>query len=250
VDSADSDALPPTAGAITFATTQWSLILSAANLSSQEAETALGKLYSIYAFPLYSYIRRYGISPESAQDMVQEVFLCLLEKNQLASVSPEKGRFRSYLLAVAKHRLANEWRRSQRQRHGGGQTRLELDALAAEERYRLEPADHLTPDLIFERQWALALLESVYSRLRAEAVARNKEHLLDAFRAFLSGDSEVPSFAAAGQSVGLSEGAARVAVHRLRQRYRDLLRAEVLQTLADPSEVDAELRHLVSVLRR
>lgn len=250
MDVDQADVFQRGAGDGAFVTTHWSVVLRAAQDPSPDAEAALAQLYKVYAYPLYSFLRRRGQDPAAAQDTVQEIFLSFLEKNQLASVSPDRGRFRSYLLAAAHHRMTNEWRRRQRQRHGGGRALLELDALAAEERYRLEPLDQRTPDLSFDRQWALALLETVHARLRDEFAEAGKRSLFEALRVFLSGDAEAPSYEEVGKAIGQSPGAARVAVHRLRQRYRDLLRAQVMETISDPAALDDELRHLVQVLRQ
>ena len=236
-------------GGAVFATTHWSVVLRAGETDAPDARTALARLYQTYWYPLYAYARRQGQDAEAARDLVQEIFLAFLEKNQLASVGPEKGRFRSYLLATVNHHLANEWHKRHRQKRGSGQIPLELDALAAEDRYRLEPPDDRSPAVLFERRWAFSLLDLVFAKLRAELAAAGKAGTFDTLRVFLSGDTEAPSYAATGQATGLSEGAARVAVHRLRQRYRDLLRAEIAQTVANPDEVDDELRHLLKVLR-
>lgn len=232
-----------------FATTHWSLVLQAGNTDSADAESALGKLYESYAYPLYAYLRRKGQPPEAARDLVQEIFLALLRKNQLASVSRDKGRFRSYLLSAANHLLANEWTRLNRQKRGGGQAFLAWDALSTEDRFQLEPSEDRNPSLLFEQRWATTLLERVFTRLRSEWTAAGKSESFESFRVFLSGDHEAPSYATLAHQLHLSEGSIRVAIHRLRQRYRDLLRAEIAQTLANPEEVDEELRHLVQVLR-
>ena len=237
------------AGAPAFETTHWSVVLRAGEADAAGASEALARLYETYWYPLYAYVRRQGHDAEAARDFVQEVFLALLEKKQLASVGPEKGRFRSYLLAAVNHLLANEWHKRRRQKRGSGQRMIELDALAAEDRYHLEPVDDRAPDVLFERRWALALLDGVFAKLRAEWQAAGKAETFDALRAFLSGDAGGPSHAEAGRRLGLSEGAARVAVHRLRQRYRDLLRAEIANTVARPEAVEDELRHLLAVLR-
>jgi RNA polymerase sigma-70 factor (ECF subfamily) len=233
-----------------FATTHWSVVLRAGRGEKAEDTTAaLGRLYQTYWYPLYAYVRRQGQDPQTAEDLVQEVFLALLDKNQLASVGPEKGRFRSYLLAAVNHLLANEWHKRHRQKRGGGQTPVALDALAAEERYRLEPTDDHAPDRLFERRWALALLDAVFARLRTEWQAAGKGPTFERLRVFLSGDSDSPGYASVGTELGWSEGATRVAVHRLRQQYRDSLREEIAQTIANPTEVEDELRHLLAVLR-
>jgi RNA polymerase sigma-70 factor (ECF subfamily) len=233
-----------------FATTHWSVVLRAGRGGSEEAPAALGRLYQSYWYPLYAYVRRQGHDPGAAQDVVQEVFLALLEKNQLAAVDPGKGRFRSYLLAAVNHLLANEWHKRHRQKRGGGQALVALDGLAAEDRYRLEPADGRAPDVLFERRWALALLDGVFLRLRTEWEAAGKGATFDALKVFLSGDGDAPGYAEAGTRLGWSEGAARVAVHRLRQQYRNLLREEIAQTVTNLEEVEDELCHLLAVLRR
>lgn len=232
-----------------FATTHWSVVLRAGQPDSLEAQAALGSLYEAYAYPLYAYLRCKGQPPESAQDFVQEIFLALLRKNQLATVSPEKGRFRSYLLASANHLLANEWTRVHRQKRGGNQQPLAWDALSVEERFQLEPADRLDPGKRFEQRWAFALLNRVFDRLRVEWAAGGRRENFEALQVYLSGDHDAPGYAEAGQRIGLSEGAARVAVHRLRQRYRDLLRAEIAQTVSDPDDIEEELRDLIRALR-
>jgi RNA polymerase sigma-70 factor (ECF subfamily) len=236
-------------GAAHFATTHWSVVLAAGETASPRAEEAMASLFRVYWYPLYAYVRRQGHDPATSQDLVQEVFLALLEKNQLAAVKPAKGRFRSYLLAAANHLLANEWHRRHRQKRGGGQTPVTLDSLAAEERYRLEPADHRAPDRLYERRWALALLDDVFARLRSEWADAGKGATFDVLRVFLSGDQDTPGFAAAGAQLGWSEGAARVAVHRLRQQYRKRLRERIAQTVASPDEIEHEIRHLLQVLR-
>jgi RNA polymerase sigma factor (sigma-70 family) len=238
----------PEGGAV-FATTRWSIVLRAGDNTSPEAEAALARLYQTYRYPLYAYLRRQGRPHEAAQDIVQDLFLRLKQKEQLSSVEREKGRFRSYLLAAVNHLVANEWQKSQRQKRGGGQIPLSLDDLQAEQRYDLEPADIQTPEALFERRWALALLEQVMLRLEEEWRAADKTEAFEIMRAFLSGDQDAPAYAEAGTRLGMSEGAARVAVHRLRQRYRELLRDEIAQTVATTGDVEDELRHLLLALR-
>lgn len=232
-----------------FATTHWSLVRRAAGPDSQVAQAALGALYETYAYPLYAYLRRRGQSPEESQDLVHQLFLDLLAKDQLAHVSPDKGRFRSYLLSAANHALANEWARRSRQKRGGGELPVSLDALAAEERYRQEPADRQTPEKAFEQRWALALLERVLARLETEWTTAGRADAFRELRGFLTGDHDLPGYAELGRRLGQSEGATRVAVHRLRQRYRDLLRAEIARTVDTAAEVEDELRHLLIALR-
>ncbi len=233
-----------------FVTTHWSVVLRAGQAGSPDAMTALERLYLTYRYPLYAFVRRQGHDPETTEDVVQEVFLALVQKNQLAAVGPEKGRFRSYLLAAANHLLANEWHKRNRQKRGGGRAPIALDGLAAEARYRIEPVDDRAPDLLFERRWALALLDSVFARLRGEWQAADKGPIFDVLRVFLSSDQDAPGFAAVGAQLGWTDGATRVAVHRLRKQYRDLLREEIASTVESETEVDDEIRHLLAALRR
>lgn len=232
-----------------FATTHWSLILQAGDPRAAGSDAALGRLYETYAYPLYAYLRRRGQGPDDARDLVQELFLALLRKNQLATVTPAKGRFRSYLLASANHLLANEWTRAHRQKRGNGETILPWDALSVEDRFRLEPPENQNSATLFDQRWALTLLEVVLGRLRSEFAIAGKLALFEALQIYLSGDPEAPSYGEASRSLGITEGAARVAVHRLRQRYRDLLRAEIAQTVSKPEEIEDELRYLLHVLK-
>jgi RNA polymerase sigma factor (sigma-70 family) len=228
-----------------FEPTRWTVVLAAAREGGTPAgRAALAELCEKYWYPLYAFVRRSGHARHDAEDLTQAFFARLLEKNTISGVGPEKGRFRSFLLAAIKHFLANEWDRSQAQKRGGGKVILSLDGTAGESRHPLEPATGLTPDLIFERQWALALLDRVLDRL-AEESAEKPGHFA-ALKGFLT-DAGPGSTSEAARTLGLSEGAVRVAVHRLRQRYRQLLRAEIAQTVDDPSEVDAEIRRLFSV---
>jgi RNA polymerase sigma factor (sigma-70 family) len=235
-------------GTATFVSTRWSVVLRAGGTAPDEAQAALGQLYETYWYPLYAYVRRQGQDPEAAADAVQEVFLKFLEHRQLASVAPEKGRFRSYLLTAVKHLLAGEWQRQRTLKRGGGVTPVPLDALAAEERYRLEPTDVRSPELLYDRRWALVTLDRVLAGLAEEWALAGKAELFRGLSGFLTGDDTV-GFASAGAAVGLSEGAARVAVHRLRQQYRERLRREIADTLEDPDRTEEELRHLLAALR-
>ena len=237
------------AGARDFRTTHWSVVLRAGDHGSSEAEAALAQLYQTYWYPLYAYLRRQGSDPESASDLVQDLFVVLQEKKQLALVDPDKGRFRSYLLSSIKHMLANEWQKTRREKRGGGRPVLSLDSLNAEERYALEPADTRTPEALFDCRWALALLDRVKTRLQNEWQGAGKEDVFEVMKVYLSGDEDVPGYAEVGTQVGLSEGAARVAVHRLRQQYRELLRDEIAQTVEGPGQIEDELRHLLAALR-
>jgi RNA polymerase sigma-70 factor (ECF subfamily) len=237
-----------------FLTTRWSLVLAAGNPTSGDSTTesnsrhALGQLYQAYWYPLYAHIRRQGHGPETAMDLVHDLFARFLEKGHLAGVSPDRGRFRSYLLACVNHLLAGQWQRNHRQKRGGGIPHVALDALEAEERYRLEPSDARSPESLFDRRWALTLLERVLLELRTEWDQAGKVSVFDALRPLVLGEAP-EGYASASASLGMSEGAARVSVHRLRQQFRDRLRSEILQTLADPTTLDNELRHLLAALR-
>jgi RNA polymerase sigma-70 factor (ECF subfamily) len=228
-----------------FEQTRWSVVLAAGG-DSPSAHTALQHLCTTYWYPLYAYVRREGQSAHDAQDLTQEFFARLIEKNWLASVDREKGKFRSFLLTAMKHFLANEWDRSQRLKRGGGQVVVSLDTDTAESRYSLEPADTLTADKIYNRRWAITLLEQVLARLRREFIAVGKGSLFDALERGLTG--EKVAYAEVATRLHLNEGAVRVAVHRLRLRYRDLVRAEIAETVASEAEVEAELQHLFAAL--
>jgi RNA polymerase sigma-70 factor (ECF subfamily) len=246
--SRSGSSLQPNAGS--FAATRWTLVLTAArrrDASSQAAE-AMAELCRLYWYPLYAYIRRRGQSMHDAEDLTQGFFTRLLAKDSLAQVDPCHGKFRAFLLASLKHFLANEWDRSQTQKRGGGQTVVSLDAAQAESRYNLEPAHHLTPEKLFERQWALTILERVLARLQAE-YARTDGHaiLFDGLKQFLT--SERPSaYADVARELQTTEGAIKVAVHRLRRRYRQLLMEEIGQTVANPDEIKDEIQYLLSCL--
>lgn len=231
-----------------FATTHWTVVLSAAQGGSPRADDALARLCQSYWYPLYAYVRRQGNSPHDAQDLTQAFFARLIAKNYLGDVNRAKGRFRSFLLASLKHFLANEWDKARALKRGGGQTIVPLEVETAERRYSLEPADPHSPDKIFERRWALTLLEQVLGRLRAEYSAQGKGALFEGLKDSLTGDRSTLRYAELGGAVGLSEGAVKVAAHRLRRRYREILRLEIANTVATPEEVDEELRYLFAVL--
>lgn len=244
------DTTPQPSDAAGFAATRWTLVLTAARGSvSPSAAQAMAELCRIYWYPLYAYIRRRGSDAPEAEDLTQEFFLRLLTKNYLATVDREKGKFRAFLLASLKHFLANEWDRSQAQKRGGGQVDLHLDTLSAESRYRLEPWHDLTPERLFERQWALTVLEQVLKRLEAESqVLDGKQAVFARLKQFLTGGRESASYAQVAAELAMTEGAVKAAVHRLRRRYRQLLREEIAQTVASPEEVDDEIRYLQSCL--
>ena len=231
-----------------FATTHWSVVLAAGETASPQAAQALEKLCRAYWYPLYAYLRRRGYGEQDAQDLTQGFFARLLERNDLEAVGRQKGKFRSFLLAALNHFLSDEWDRERAQKRGGGQTFISLDDQTAEERYRLEPADELNPEKIYERRWALTLLEQVLRQLEAEFAATGKRQLFEQLKVFLLEDKGVGSYADTAARLEMTEGALRVAVHRLRQRYGELFRDEIAHTVARPEEIEEEVRHLLSVL--
>jgi DNA-directed RNA polymerase specialized sigma24 family protein len=231
-----------------FAKTRWTVVLAAGRKSSPQSDQALAELCQVYWYPLYTYVRRLGHSREDSEDLVQSFFARFLEKNYLEGLHSERGRFRAFLLACLKHFLANEADKAGRQKRGGGLKHVSLDWQDADSRYHLEPPDYASPDRAFDRSWALALLERVIGRLREECLAQGKGQLFEKTKGCLMmGESVIP-YAQAAQALALEEGAVRVAVHRLRQRYRRLLRDEIAQTLADPDQVTEELKVLQAVL--
>jgi RNA polymerase sigma-70 factor (ECF subfamily) len=231
-----------------FATTHWSLIVAARDGEVDQAQAALADLCRAYWYPLYAYVRRQGHSADEAQDLTQEFFARLLEKDFLGNVDREKGKFRSFLLTACKHFLINERDRARAQKRGGGQSVLPLDFGDAEARYGREPEHSMTPERLFERRWALALLEGVLRRLREEHVARGKDEVFDRLRDFLVGERQAGGYAQAAADLGLTEGAVKVLVHRLRQRYRELLREEIGRTVNDADHIDNEIRELFAAL--
>jgi len=219
-------------------------VLAAGNRSTPDADVALEELCRTYWYPLYAYIRRQGHSREDAEDLAQSFFARFLQKNYLEKLRSEHGRFRAFLLASLKHFLANEWDRAHRQKRGGGVLPLSLDWQTADTRYQIDPPDNLTPDKLYDRAWAVTLLERVITRLRDENSASGNAALFDQLKPFLMvGRSDVP-YAEAAARMATTEGAARVAVHRLRRRYRELLREEICQTLSDPAQAEEEMRAL------
>ncbi len=233
----------------TFLTTQWSLILHAGDDSSEEARAALESLCRIYWYPLYSHVRRLGWGPEDAQDLTQDFFARLLDRQYLKLADPRRGRFRSFLLTSIGRFAASEWEKRRALKRGAALT-VPLFAMdGGEERYQLEPADGLSPDKLFEKRWAATLLETVLGRLRAEYVAAEKAAVFEAFKDCLWGGAPAEDYASLSGRLGMTEGALRVVCHRLRERYRALLREVVAETVESPAAVEDELRHLVAVMR-
>jgi RNA polymerase sigma-70 factor (ECF subfamily) len=238
----------PQAGRGAFVTTHWSVVMAAGAADTTRARDALARLCQTYWHPLYAYVRRLGYSPYDAQDLTQEFFARLLAKNVLAGADESRGRFRSFLLTALKHFLANEWDKARAQKRGGGAVPISIDPASAETGCSFEPADPTTADKIFERRWAMTLLDCVLRRLRQEYVASGRETLFEQLKPTLTEASRAVRYADIAARLGSSEGAVKVAVHRLRQRYRELLRAEIAETVATPAEVEDELRSLFAAL--
>lgn len=248
-----TDPAPITTGPVArsgvFATTRWTLVLAAKG-EDAAAQDALGRLCQLYWHPLYSYVRRRGHTPEDAKDLTQEFFSRVLARNWVDGADREKGRFRSFLLGTMNHFLADEWDRAHAQKRGGGLPDLPLEWEDAETRYARQPADHRTPEQDFERRWALALLEAVLNRLRAEYEQDGRTELFTLLHPCLVGDHTAQPYAELASRLGVSEGTIKSTVHRLRQRYRQLLRAEIAATVGEDAGVEEELRHLFAVLAR
>jgi RNA polymerase sigma-70 factor (ECF subfamily) len=235
--------MPPSTHGGRFATTRWSIVAAAGQPAGSKAGDALEILCRTYWYPLYAYVRRKGRSPDDAADLVQGFFASLLERRAVAAADRARGRFRAFLLASLDHYMANEWRRATAQKRGGGSVLVGPDFSDGERRYALEPPHDLTPDRIFERRWALALIDAATSRLRAEYEGRGRADLFDALAGLIGGEGE-EAYAHVAKRLGMTGGAVKVAVHRLRKRCRELLREEVGQTVVDDADVDDELRHL------
>jgi DNA-directed RNA polymerase specialized sigma24 family protein len=240
--------MPAPSGQAWFATTHWSVVLAAGKSADAEASAALEQLCRTYWYPLYAFVRRQGFDAPDAQDLTQGFFARLLEKDYLTDVDRRKGTFRSFLLAAIKHFVADEHDKATAFKRGGGQVPISLDAQAAEDCFRLEPAHELTPEKLFERRWALSLLGKVFDRLAQDYAQAGKKELFAELQEYLAPGAEAASYALPAQRLNMSEGAVRMAVHRLRQRYGQLFREEVANTVSDPNEIEAEMRHLLKVL--
>jgi RNA polymerase sigma-70 factor (ECF subfamily) len=225
-------------------------VLAAGRGEAKESQEALESLCRAYWYPLYAFTRRLGQSPEAAQDQTQAFFARLLEKNYLRAADPERGRFRSFLLAAFKHFLSRERERARAQKRGGGRKPLPLDFEDGERRYLREPAHALTAERLYEQRWALALLDRALARLREEYRQAGKAELFERLKDHLTGGEAPRPYREAAADLGTTEGALKMAVHRLRQRFREIVLAEIAQTVAGPDEVDEELRHLFATIRR
>jgi RNA polymerase sigma-70 factor (ECF subfamily) len=231
-----------------FATTHWSVVLAAGQSTDARASEALEKLCRAYWYPLYAYVRRRGYDVQSAEDLVQGFFARLLEKNSLAGLEPLGGKFRSYLLVAMNRFLANEHERAAAAKRGGGRTVVSLDDESAEAEYRLERAPDLSPEELYDQRWALAVMEQAMTRLREEFTAGAMKRQFDRLHRFLSQQAGEGEYAAAATELEMTPNAVAVAVHRLRQRYRELVRAEIANTVSAASEIDEELRYLLSLV--
>jgi RNA polymerase sigma-70 factor (ECF subfamily) len=247
VAGSDEDARSRERGGGRFRTTRWSVVLAARGSDQPQARDAMATLCGVYWYPLYAFVRSRGTRPEEAEDLTQAFFAHLLEKDALRQVDPSKGRFRSFLLASFRNFLSDEWTRQRAEKRGGGVAPVSLDAQAVEERYALEPAHDLTPERIFERQWALTVIEQALARLQERYVRSGKQDHFETLKVFLAERRPAPH-ADIARRLGLSELAVKVAVHRFRKRFRDALREEIAQTVAAEQDVDAELRSLQAAL--
>ena len=233
-----------------FTTTHWSVVLAAGHSSAPGADEALEVLCRTYWPPLYAYVRRQGCGPEEAQDLTQEFFARFLEKKYFGQADQSLGKFRTFLLTSLRNFLVSEWRKTGSQKRGNGRAAFSLDVQAAEAGYAAEPADESTPEKLYEKRWAVTLMEHVMARLGEEHVVAGDGPLFEKLRDCIWGECDAAAYAAMAAQLRLSEGAVRVSVHRLRERCRELLRTEVAQTVTRPEDVDDELRHLVAVFSR
>jgi RNA polymerase sigma-70 factor (ECF subfamily) len=236
-------------GQAVFASTHWSVVIEAGQHDSPRAAEAIAQLCQLYWYPLYAYVRRKGYPAHDAQDLTQEFFARLLARNFIVGADRRKGKFRSYLLGALEHFLAKEWRRARAEKRGGGRTVFSLDAVDAENRYLLEPSDELTAERIFDQRWAETLLNQAFVRLREEYRAEGKALLFEKVEPLLSGNGTVGAYAEIRASLSMAESAFKMAVHRMRRRYGELVRTEIAQTVSTSEAVQEELRYLFAVLR-
>ena len=227
-----------------FATTHWTVVLAAGQRSTPQSDLALEQLCKTYWFPLYAYVRRRGHTKEDAEDLTQAFFARFLARNYLEGLRAERGRFRAFLLASLKHFLANEWDKSQRQKRGGNIPHLSLDWQTADTKFQVAAVNEPSPDRAFDREWAVTLLAKVIEQLQKECEAEDKAKLFEQLKIFLTTGKAGTAQAEVAKALDMEEGTVRVAIHRLRKRYRQLLRDEIAQTLADAADVDEEMRAL------
>ncbi|MEO8426060.1 MAG: sigma-70 family RNA polymerase sigma factor [Verrucomicrobiota bacterium] len=231
-----------------FTTTHWSLVLAAGDSSAPSTQEALERLCRAYWYPLYAFVRRLGRSPADAQDLTQGFFAYLLEHRLVARADPQAGRFRSFLLGSLKHFLAHEQERATALKRGGGALVLSFDAFDPEERYALEPFDLATPEAIFDQRWAQQQIENALAHLRADYTASGRGALFDLLKDYVWGDKNALTLAEIAARIDLTEEAVKKSVQRLRQRFRDCLRAEIAQTVTTPDQIDDELQYLRAAL--
>jgi len=231
-----------------FVTTQWSVVLAATRSDTTKAQAAMEKLCRTYWYPLYAYVRRRGHPAQDAQDLTQAFFARLLERHWVDDADRERGRFRTFLLTAMSRFLSDEWDKARAQKRGGDVTHVPVQLDTAETRYGHEPLDDATPEQYYERRWALTLLDTVLQRLRAEYQHAGKGELFDTLNSCLVGGRESQPYAELATKLDMNEGAVKVAVHRLRKRYRKLLRVEIAESMDATEDVDEELRHLFAVL--
>ena len=253
VSPASDPPAPPPGGGRHFATTRWTLVTAAGRPGTAEARSALADLCRLYWYPVYAFVRRRGNSADDALDLTQGFFTRLIDKNDLADADRTRGRFRGWLLAAVKHYLANEWDKATAQKRGGGRAvfSFDIDPDDAEGRYRREPAHAATPERIFDRRWALTMLEGALSALEAESAAEGKAELFGALKPTLTADgrdANDESYRDLAGRLGTTEGALKVAAHRLRRRYREILRGQIAETVERPEDVDEEIRDLFAAL--
>ncbi len=240
---------PPSAAS--FHATRWTVVMKAAQSQAEGAELALAELCQVYWYPLYIFARRRGYSPSDAEDLTQGFFLHLLADRALAGVDPVKGKFRSFLIACFQNYIADAADWSRRVKRGGGKELVQLDAEDAEERYRREPVEFLTAEKIFDARWAMTVLGEAMTRFREEYIAAGKESIFEALESFLDPNSALalPSYEDVAKRLGLSASGVKTIVHRMRKRYRTILREEVGRTVSDPANIDEEIRALCEALR-
>lgn len=239
---------PRGTAAARFATTHWSLVVQAGRSSRGQSRQALESLCETYWPPLYAHLRRSGYDPQTAQDLTQAFFARLLEKRAIPRADRQRGRFRSFLLASLRNFLSNERDYRSARRRGGGRRIFSIDLDSGEDRYCTEPSCQLTPDRAFERQWALTVLEQALSALENRYREAGKQPLFDALAPFLTAERDSPNYSRTAEDLGMSEAAVKMAASRLRRKYRELIRAEIARTVADPADVDEELRSLFAAL--
>jgi RNA polymerase sigma factor (sigma-70 family) len=231
-----------------FMTTRWSLVLAAGEQTNARSAEALANLCGMYWYPVYAFIRRRGYKAEDGADLTQEFFTRVVEKQYFRDADAARGRFRSFLCASIRHFLSNERDRAQALKRGGDRPPISLDVESAEGRYQIEPRDDFTPEMVFDRRWALILLDRVLGRLRDQYVETRRDQLFDQLKGFLTGDSTGTPYSDVARTLGMTEGAVKVAVHRLRRHFRDMLMDEIAGTVSDPAEIQGEIEYLLKAV--